>query len=312
MLQVQNLTLAVPGPLTALRSLSFSLAEGGSLGIVGESGSGKTLTALAIAGLSAPQIQRTAGSISFAGRELTTLDTASMRALRGRELAVIFQDSSGALNPLMPVLEQITEGMTLFDKLPAKEAAARAAQLATEVELPQSALEKYPHQLSGGQRQRVMIAIALARQPRMVIADEPTTALDLTTQQALLELLLRLHQQQGSALLLISHDISVVRKLCQELIVLYAGEVMERGATAVILANPRHPYTKGLLGALPTFAKRGQPLATLGGFAEPIQARPDSGCVFRRRCSQSEEGCQHQVPSRSYEDGVTVHCHLTA
>ena len=315
LLEVQDLSLSVPWRgryYPVLKHLSFDLPEAGSLGIVGESGSGKSLTAMAIAGLGGHQVHRDTGSILFTGRDLTHLDAAELRALRGRELAIVFQDSSGALNPLMRIAAQIAEGLVLIDGCPPEEASMRAAALCEEVELPSDTLGKYPHQLSGGQRQRVMIALALARDPHLLIADEPTTALDLTTQHQLLRLLQRLHRERGMALLLISHDIAVVRQLTERLIVLYAGEVLENGATEEILNRPRHPYTQGLLGAIPSFTRRDTPLATLPGVIEALHERPACGCVFAARCHLASSVCRKETPPSRVEDGVLVRCHLSS
>ena len=315
LLRVSNLNLSVPAKgkrFLAVSDLSFALKAGGSLGIVGESGSGKTLTALAIAGLNNPQVRLESGSILFNRQELTSLPETDLRSLRGSELAVIFQDSGGALNPSMRVGDQVSEGLLLGEGMALTAARQRTASLFAEVELPGSALLKYPHQLSGGQRQRVMIAIALAREPSLLIADEPTTALDLTTQQQLLQLLWRLCRQYHMALLLISHDIAVVRSLCQEILVLYAGQVMERGDTESILEHPTHPYTKGLLGAMPAYSKRNTTLETLQGIAEPIYERLDEGCVFASRCPIMQPLCREQRPPLQQRPGGNLHCFLPA
>ncbi|MCL2497665.1 MAG: ABC transporter ATP-binding protein [Symbiobacteriaceae bacterium] len=299
---------SVPQRVLALRDLSLTLPAGGSLGLVGESGSGKTLTAMAIAGLNAPQVRYEAGSILFDGQEITTMPEAELRSLRGFEIAVVFQDSTGALNPLMQVGDQVAEGLILFDGLSKEQAGRQVQQLFQEVEMPRDAGSKYPHQLSGGQRQRVMIAIALARRPRLLIADEPTTALDITTQRQIIDLLQRLHQERQMALLLISHDISVVKHLCQSLVVLYAGGVVESGSAKAILQYPRHPYTQGLLGALPSFALRGHTLETLHGTAEPLHARPASGCHFVSRCSLAISACYGTIPLQQNHEGVSWRC----
>lgn len=315
LLSVRDLQLSVPyhgERFLALRGLGFDLEAGGSLGIVGESGSGKSLTALAIAGLSSAQVRHERGSIRFDGQELTAVDERTMRELRGDDISMIFQDSSGALNPLMRVGDQAAEGLLLFDGFSADRAAERVRELFDEVELPPSSARKYPHQLSGGQRQRVMIAMALARQPRLLIADEPTTALDLTTQHQLLRLLKRLHEQRGMTLLLISHDISVVRRLTERLIVLYGGEMMEEGPTERILERPLHPYTRGLLGALPSFERRQSPLATLEGVSEALNRRPQRGCVFAHRCPLRRPDCTERVLSWQDEQGHLVRCNAVA
>jgi len=312
LLSVQGMNLSVPyrgERLTAVRNLSFSLPVGGTLGIVGESGSGKTLTALAVAGLSSPQIRMESGTIVYDGREMTTLDPDSIRSLRGSEISMVFQDSQGALNPLMRNIDQVTEGLLLFEHMKPVDAQKRAEELFAQVELPSGALYKYPHQLSGGQRQRVMIAIALARKPRLLIADEPTTALDVTTRIQLQQLLRRLQSESGMALLLISHDITVIEYLCQQVIVLYAGEVMESGLTAAITKQPAHPYTKGLLGATPSYTKRGNPLQTVQGVAESLQNRPWQGCAFAPRCPQAKDMCRKSSPPLVKQPNRDVRCY---
>ena len=313
LLELSQLSISVPYKgerFLAVRNIAFQLEEGRSLGIVGESGSGKSLTAHAIAGLNAPQVHVETGSILYDGRELRGYTMEQMQSMRGREIAMIFQNATGALNPLMRVGQQVGEGLMRIDKFTPQQVQERVEELFHNVELPEDAISKYPHQLSGGQRQRVMIALALARHPRLLIADEPTTALDLTTQRGLLRLLRKLHEQQRMALLLISHDISVVQALAENLLVLYAGEMLEIGPTSAILAHPRHPYTQGLLGALPSFARREQRLVTLRGVTEALDERPTTGCVFASRCPYATEACvgSRFIPWQRSEDGVAYAC----
>ena len=311
LLELHQLSISVPyrgERFLAVRDIAFILNEGDSLGIVGESGSGKSLTAHAIAGLNAPQVRVESGSIRYDGQELRGYTMEQMQVLRGREIAMIFQNATGALNPLMRVGQQVGEGLLRIDKFAPQQVQNSVEELFRSVELPDDAIAKYPHQLSGGQRQRVMIALALARRPRLLIADEPTTALDLTTQRGLLRLLRKLHAQQHMALLLISHDVSVVQALAENLLVLYAGEMLEIGPTSAILARPRHPYTQGLLGALPSYLRREQRLVTLRGVTEALDERPAVGCVFAPRCLYATEACQGTIPMQHSPDGVAYKC----
>ncbi len=293
------------GPVAALRGLNFTLERGQTLGLIGESGCGKSLTALALMGL-LPEGARLQGALHFDGQDLAQLDEPAWCRLRGRRIAMVFQEPMTALNPLHTIGRQVAEPLRLHLGLSAAEARARALALLERVQLPQAAqrLDAYPHQLSGGQRQRVVIAIALACGPALLVADEPTTALDATLQHEVLQLLLRLVQEDGMALLLISHDLALMARSVQRLAVMYAGRFVEQGDTAQVLANPAHPYTQGLLAARPRLgaghSRRGRagdvaPLATIPGRVPGLHEMPP-GCAFAPRCAQAGDACRSAVP----------------
>jgi peptide/nickel transport system ATP-binding protein len=308
LLDVQDLRLMLPsaqGPVAALRGLNFTLERGQTLGLIGESGCGKSLTALALMGL-LPEGARLQGALHFDGQDLAQLDEPAWCRLRGRRIAMVFQEPMTALNPLHTIGRQVAEPLRLHLGLSAAEARARALALLERVQLPQAAqrLDAYPHQLSGGQRQRVVIAIALACGPALLVADEPTTALDATLQHEVLQLLLRLVQEDGMALLLISHDLALMARSVQRLAVMYAGRFVEQGDTAQVLANPAHPYTQGLLAARPRLgaghSRRGRagdvaPLATIPGRVPGLHEMPP-GCAFAARCAQAGDACRSAVP----------------
>ncbi len=308
LLDVQDLRLTLPsaqGPVAALRGLSFTLERGQTLGLIGESGCGKSLTALALMGL-LPEGAVLQGALHFDGQDLAQLEEPAWCQLRGRRIAMVFQEPMTALNPLHTIGHQVAEPLRLHLGLSAAEARARALALLERVQLPQAAqrLDAYPHQLSGGQRQRVVIAIALACGPALLVADEPTTALDATLQHEVLQLLLRLVQEDGLALLLISHDLALMARSVQRLAVMYAGRFVEQGDTAQVLANPAHPYTRGLLAARPRLgaghSRRGSaglvaPLATIPGRVPALHEMPP-GCAFAPRCAQALDVCRSALP----------------
>ncbi len=300
LLEVDDLrvTLQTPrGPAEALRGIGFTLDAGGTLGLIGESGCGKSLTALALMGL-LPEGAQVSGQIRFDGIELTRLDDAAMCKLRGRQLSMVFQEPMTALNPLHPVGRQIAEPLRLHRGLSAAAARAEALRLLERVRLPQAAerLDAYPHQLSGGQRQRVVIAIALACGPALLIADEPTTALDVTLQAEVLDLIDELVREDGMALLLISHDLDVMADRVQRLLVMYAGTVVESGPTAEVFRHPAHPYTRGLQAARPRLgAARGSRLATIPGRVPDLNEMP-AGCPYADRCPLVVEACRLAPP----------------
>jgi peptide/nickel transport system ATP-binding protein len=301
LLQVDQLRVTLPTPggeAEALRNVSFELARGDTLGLIGESGCGKSLTALALMGL-LPERAQVAGSIHFDGTELTTLDEPAWCRLRGARIGMVFQEPMTALNPLHPVGRQIGESLRLHKGLSGTAARAEALRLLNRVQLPQAAqrLAAYPHQLSGGQRQRVVIAIALACGPDLLIADEPTTALDASVQREVLDLLAKLVADTGMAMLLISHDLALVADRVQRLMVMYAGQVVEDGAAARVFARPAHPYTRGLFAARPRIGlARGTRLATIPGLVPELGAMP-AGCSFAPRCALAEDGCRQSAPA---------------
>ena len=285
------------GPADALRGISFSMARGDTVGLIGESGCGKSITALALMGL-LPEGAQVSGSIRLAGQELTTLDEAALCALRGAKMGMVFQEPMTALNPLHTIGRQIAESLRLHRRLSAREARAEALRLLERVQLPQAAqrLDAYPHQLSGGQRQRVVIAIALACGPELLIADEPTTALDVTIQREVLDLIAELVAEDGMGLLLISHDLGVMAQTVRRLLVMYAGTVVESGATAEVFAHLAHPYTRGLFSARPRIGlPRGTRLSTIPGKVPELADMP-SGCPFAERCSLAEARCRAADP----------------
>ena len=285
------------GAAPALRGVSFTLERGQTMGLIGESGCGKSLTALALMGL-LPDGASVAGSIRLDGTELSTLPEAGWCRLRGRRVAMVFQEPMTALNPLHTVGAQVAEPLRLHHGLSQGQARAEALRLLNRVQLPQAAsrLRAYPHQLSGGQRQRVVMAIALACRPDVLIADEPTTALDTTLQREVLDLLGELVREDGMALMLISHDLNVMADRVQRLLVMYAGTVVESGATADVFRQLAHPYTQGLFAARPRLGlARGSRLATIAGRVPGLADMP-AGCAFADRCPRVIDTCRSTLP----------------
>jgi len=273
-------------------NLSFAIAAGETVGMVGESGCGKTVTGLAILGLLPVGESRIEGSIRFDGQDLAAMPPRAMEAIRGRRIAMIFQDPSGALDPVFTVGAQIAETIRTHFRVPAKEARERAVEALARVGIPNPArhYDDYPHQFSGGMKQRVMIAIALAGAPRLLIADEPTTALDVTVQAQIIDLLLERVAESGTALLFITHDLGVVAETCTRILTMYAGELVEDGAAADVLARPRHPYTSGLLTSLPRLSPPRSILPSIPGrVLAPGDAR--IGCRFAPRCGFVLDRC---------------------
>jgi peptide/nickel transport system ATP-binding protein len=300
LLSVRDLRVTLPtarGPARALRGVSFALARGQTLGLIGESGCGKSLTALALMGL-LPDGARVEGELSFDGQDLLALDDAAWCRLRGARLGMVFQEPMTALNPLHTVGRQIAEPLRLHRGLSAVAARAEALRLLERVQLTQAAqrLDAWPHQLSGGQRQRVVIAIALACGPDLLVADEPTTALDVTVQREVLDLLAGLVADAGMALLLVSHDLAVMADRVQRLMVMYAGKVVESGPAERVFAQPTHPYTQGLLAARPRLGLvRGTRLATIPGRVPELHEMP-GGCAFADRCPRVLPACRVAPP----------------
>ncbi len=285
----------------AARDVSFSIREGEVLGLVGESGSGKSITSLAIMRL-LPQQAKVSGDLVFsedsAAKNLLTLSDESMRQLRGAKIAMIFQEPMTALNPVMRVGDQIAEALLAHGTHSRRKAAQLAVQAMAEVAIsePDRRARDYPHQLSGGMRQRVMIAMAIANRPRLLIADEPTTALDVTIQAQILDLLGELRHKFGLAMLFISHDLAVVSQIADRVAVMYAGVVVEIGTKAQIFRTPMHPYTRGLLEAAPRLnTERGQPLQTIEGSVPPLHTLPP-GCTFAPRCDLRIPECTRALP----------------
>ena len=259
MLEIKNLRVEFTGrnAAEAVRGISLRMEEGETLGLVGESGSGKTVTALSVAGLLRGEL-KLSGEINFMGRDLVKLSGKELRQIQGKDIGMIFQEPMTSLNPLMRVGPQVEEALRIHTDLPPKRRRELALELMGKVGLPEPELiyKKYPHQLSGGQRQRAMIASAVITDPKLLIADEPTTALDVTVQAQILELLARVNRKRGVGMLFISHDLNVVRKLCSRVAVMYKGEIVETGATEDIFSKPQHEYTKKLIAAIPGRGKR--------------------------------------------------------
>jgi len=300
LLSVSGLRVRLPtasGPVTVVDGVEYEVERGQVFGIAGESGSGKTISVLALLGL-LPSGAEVGGSARFDGDELLTLDRRSLREIRGKEIAMVFQDPMTSLHPMMTIEQQLTEHVRYHLGLDGKHARARAAELLHEVRIPDptGALGAYPHQFSGGMRQRIAIAIALACGPRLLIADEPTTALDVTVQAGILRLLDRLRRQSGLAVIMITHDLGVMSSIADWLSVMYAGRIVESGPTGAVLARPRHPYTAGLLAALPhPEAAEDTSLVSISGAPPSPQARP-SGCSFHPRCKYAVDSCATKVP----------------
>lgn len=285
------------GPADALRGVSFTMARGDTVGLIGESGCGKSITALALMGL-LPEGAQVAGSMRLAGRELVGLPERDWCALRGDRIGMVFQEPMTALNPLHTVGRQIGESLRLHRGLSRGAARAEALRLLERVQLPEAArrLDAYPHELSGGQRQRVVIAIALACGPDLLIADEPTTALDVTIQREVLDLIAELVREDGMGLLLISHDLGVMAERVQRLLVMYGGSVVEDGPTAAVFARRAHPYTRGLFAARPRLGlARGTRLATIPGRVPELADLP-AGCPFAGRCAHVVPACEAALP----------------
>src|SRR5215471_5649977 len=284
LLEIQNLNVSFPtqtGEVAAVRDLSFSIPESGTLGLVGESGSGKSATALAIMRLLPPQAH-VSGRIRFSGEDLLALPEDSMRRIRGARISMIFQEPMTALNPVMRVGDQVAEAVRAHGQISKQEAWQRAVEALNDVAIPDPGrrARDYPHQLSGGQRQRVMIAMAIVNRPKLLIADEPTTALDVTIQAQILDLLNELQEKFSLAMLFVSHDLAVVSQVSHRIAVMYAGSLVEVGTASQVFREPVHPYTRGLLQSVPTLrSDRSQPLNTIEGTVPSIGAMPP-GCAF--------------------------------
>ncbi len=286
------------GVLRAVDHVSFDVPRASTVAVVGESGCGKSVTALSILRLVAPPGRIEAGAVEFDGRDLLALSEKEMRAVRGNQISMIFQEPMTSLNPVYTVGWQIVEAVRLHKKASARDARARAVELLRLVGIgePETNVDAYPHQLSGGQRQRVMIAMALACEPKLLLADEPTTALDVTIQAQILELLRDLQERMKMSILLITHDLGVVAENAKHVVVMYAGTVVESAPVGEIFATPRHPYTLGLLESIPRAGgRRGQRLHTIEGLVPDLR-RPRVGCRFADRCPLRIERCTREEP----------------
>lgn len=301
------------GEVKALNGVSFSMNEGEVLGIVGESGSGKSVTAYSIMGLTAYPGKLIGGTIYFNGHQIEKMSEKEMRKIRGNEVSIIFQDPMTSLNPVYTIGNQITEVIRLHTGKSKKEAYDRAKELLELVGInePTKRLKQYPHELSGGMRQRVMIAIALACEPKLLIADEPTTALDVTIQAQILELMQELRQKLGMSIIMITHDLGVVASMCERIAVMYAGHIVEYGTADEIFYEPKHEYTKGLINSIPKLsAKEIERLVPIEG--QPVDLlNPPAGCPFAPRCANCMKICLREMPPKTeLSDTHYSHCWL--
>lgn len=308
------------GDVQALRDLCFSLDKGERLGIVGESGAGKSVAAFSLLNLIAKPGYIAGGSIVFDGQELIGLSERALRRIRGHRISMIFQDPMMTLNPVLSIGEQMIECLKAHRRISTRE--ARNISLAklklAQIPSPEARLEQYPHELSGGMRQRVIIAIALLLDPDIIIADEPTTALDVTIQAEVMALLLELCEEHDLGLILITHDLGVVSQVTQRMLVMYAGRVIEQGPTRDIINDPQHPYTQGLIQALPQMATPGSRLNQIPGSMPSLDNLP-RGCAFHPRCpfavledGRPRSGCRDQVPGFTHSGNVQAACHMVA
>jgi len=307
-LEVKNLETSFrveEGTVKAVAGISFDVYKGKTLGIVGESGCGKSVTSLSIMRLIPnPPGKITAGEILYNGKNLLNYTPAEMRKVRGNEISMIFQEPMTSLNPVFTIGNQLIESIALHQKLSSKECRAKAIEMLKLVGIPspETRIDDYPHQLSGGMRQRVMIAMALSCNPHVLIADEPTTALDVTIQAQILELLRELQERVGMAMILITHDLGVVAEVCDDVLVMYAGTVVEQGTVEEIFKNPKHPYTRGLLNSIPTLTKdptgkvKKKRLETIPGIVPSLLDLP-VGCRFQDRCPYVIDGCRTEEPA---------------
>ena len=289
------------GVVRAVDGVSYAVEAGETLAVVGESGCGKSVTALSILRLvPSPPGRIVGGTIRFEGVDLLQIGEGEMRRIRGNEISMIFQEPMTSLNPVLTVSRQITETLILHQGLTARAAAARAIEMLRLVRIPEPErrARQYPHELSGGMRQRVMIAMALACHPKLLIADEPTTALDVTIQAQILDLMRELKSEIGAAIILITHDLGVVAEMCEDVFVMYAGRIVERAAVAELFKAPRHPYTAGLLAASPRRTARGTRLTTIPGMV-PAPGKRGTGCNFADRCARVLERCRTERPPLS-------------
>jgi peptide/nickel transport system ATP-binding protein len=302
------------GIVRAVDGVSFSVDKGQTLGIVGESGSGKSVTCLTIMGLNAKRNSMTSGEALWKGENLLTMNSRRLRDIRGNEIAMIFQDPMTSLNPVHKIGQQLGEAMRLHEDVSKRQAKSRALDLLKAVGIPRAErrIDDYPHQFSGGMRQRVMIAMALINNPDLLVADEPTTALDVTTQAQILTLIEKLQAEFGSAVIMITHDLGVVAEIADDVVVMYAAEVAEKGTVGQIFKQPHHPYTWGLMGSLPRLDTHVERLVQIQG-QPPSLLRPPSGCRFHPRCPYVMNICKTADPALAPVSDDPTHlqaCHL--
>jgi len=297
------------GVVKAVDGVSFTIETGKILGLVGESGSGKSVTGLSILGLVDDPGRVVEGRILFNGDDIVGLSEHDMRRLRGNHISMIFQDAMMTLNPVLRIETQMIEALRAHQKIDRKKAVKRALEALTQVGIPsaKNRLRAYPHQFSGGMRQRVAIATAMLNEPEIIIADEPTTALDVTIQAQILFETQKLCREKGTALIWITHDLTVVAGLADEVCVMYAGKIVEHGTVDEILDRPFHPYTVGLIGSVPSHNRRGRPLAQIPGMTPSLLNLP-SGCTFRERCTRADDKCKNQPEMSMPLPGHSVRC----
>jgi peptide/nickel transport system ATP-binding protein len=316
LLKVENLRVEVPtrrGTLVAIDDVSFDVAPGEVLGIVGESGAGKSLTGAAIIGLLEPPLRIAGGSVLLGGRRIDALPYDAMRRIRGKEIGAIFQDPLTSLNPLYTIGQQLVETLRTHLAMSPREARAQALSLLKEVGIAgaEERIDHYPHQFSGGMRQRVVIALAIAANPRLIIADEPTTALDVSIQAQIIALLKRLGRDHGTAIILVTHDMGVIAETAHRLAVMYAGRIVEIGPVRQIIEHPSHPYTAGLMASIPRVAGRRGRLQQIDGSMPRLDAIP-AGCAFHPRCAKAFDRCRQQRPDLMATEDTEVACWLFA
>ena len=316
LLAVKDLRVEFPtrqGTLVAVDGVSLSIAPGEVLGVVGESGAGKSLTGAAVIGLLDPPGRIGAGEVWLGGRRIDNLPAEGLRRVRGREIGAVFQDPLTSLNPLYTIGRQLTETMTTHLDLSSSAARKRALDLLAEVGIPapRRRFDHYPHQFSGGMRQRVVIALALAANPKLIIADEPTTALDVSIQAQIIALMKRLCREYGTAVMLITHDMGVIAETADRVAVMYAGRIAEIGPVADVIHRPRHPYTKGLMGSIPSIVAEREELAQIEGAMPRLTAIP-AGCAFHPRCPHVFERCRRERPELMPAGATRAACWLVA
>ena len=314
LLSVRDLVVEFPtrkGILTAVNQVSFDIAKGEVLGVVGESGAGKSMTGAAIIGLIEPPGHIAGGSIHLAGERIDNLDADTMRGIRGKRVAMIFQDPLTSLNPLYTIAEQLVETIRMHLPMNAIHARDRAIELLDEVGIPAAdrRIDDYPHQFSGGMRQRVVIALALCAEPELIIADEPTTALDVSVQSQIIDVLKRLCKNHGTSVMLITHDMGVIAEAADRVAVLYAGRIAEIGPVRDVIQDAKHPYTSGLMGSIPTLSQSAKRLTQIPGSMPRLTEIP-TGCAFNPRCTKTFAACHEIRPNVVEVEGRQVACLL--
>lgn len=316
LLEVNNLEVCFglrSGAVKALRDVSFTLERGERLGVVGESGAGKSVLGFSIINLLSRPGQISSGSVHFEGNDLANIAPGELRSIRGNRISMIFQDPMMTLNPVLTIGVQMVECLLAHRKISKADAKRISLKKLQQVQIPspEKRLDQYPHELSGGMRQRIVIAIGLLLDPDIIIADEPTTALDVTIQAEIMDLMLNLCEQNNVALILITHDLGVVSQVTQRMLVMYAGRIIEQGPTKEIINDAQHPYTQGLMNALPQMAIPGQKLNQIKGTMPPLQRIP-KGCSFNPRCEYVMDVCEQKLPSFTQSGNCQVACHMVA